>query len=114
MSTESDWKRFRAMVPALRERHLAPRNVRLSALLTDPKKNETERFWSAMEEMEREARILRECLDGHSRSRMWLYLVMMIRYGMFTREDLAGFSEGLQQQLAVDLERKERGGGRKD
>lgn len=108
MFTESDWRIFRDMVPALRERYLASRNVRISALLADPKKNETERFWAAMDVMEREARILRECLDGHSRSSMWLFMHLMIQYGMFTREDLSGFSEGLQQQLAEDLERKER------
>ena len=109
MHTESDWRKFRDMVPALRERYLASRNVRISALLADPKKNETERFWAAMDVMKREARILCECLDGHSRSKMWLYMLTMIRYGMFTREDLSGFSEDLQQELAVDLERKERG-----
>lgn len=109
MFTESDWRKFRDMVPMLRERYLASRNVRISTLLADPKKNETERFWAAMDVMKREAKILCECLDGHSRSKMWLYMLTMIRYGMFTREDLSGFSEGLQQQLAVDLERKERG-----
>jgi hypothetical protein len=52
MPTESDWKKFRALVPLLRERYLAARNIRIAALLTDPKKNETERFWGAMEKME--------------------------------------------------------------
>jgi hypothetical protein len=46
---ESDWKTYRAMVPHLRERHLADRNMRITRLLTDPRKTETERFWEAME-----------------------------------------------------------------
>lgn len=66
---ESDWRKFRDMVPRLRERYLADRNTRIATLLTDPEKTETERFWDAAEEIEREARVLRECLDGHSRSK---------------------------------------------
>jgi hypothetical protein len=55
------------MVPMLRERYLAECNAKIAALLIDPEKNETERFWKAMEEMEKEADTLRRCLDGHSR-----------------------------------------------
>ena len=93
---ESDWKKFRAMVPKLRERYLAEeRNARISAMLADPKKNETERFWDAMYEMEKEAKILLQCLDGHSRSKMGHFVHTMIRAGMLQKEDLAEFSEGI-------------------
>jgi len=100
---ESDWRRFRDRVPMLRERYLADRNARIAALLTDPKKNETDRFWDAMEEMEREAKVLRQCLDGHSRSKMWLYVLTMIRAGMLTAADLEGFSKDLRDQVAYAL-----------
>ncbi len=70
MHTEADWRQFRDMVPKLRERYLAERNAKIAALLIDPEMNETERFWNAMEEMEKEANALRRCLDGHSRSKM--------------------------------------------
>jgi hypothetical protein len=97
--TESDWRKFRDMVPTLRERYLAARNARISAMLADATKTETERFWEAMELMERESRVLRECLDGHSRSKMWLYMLTMIRTGMLTREDISVFSEDLQKEV---------------
>ena len=42
-------------MPKLRERYLADRNARIVALLTRPEKTETERFWDAMEVMEKEA-----------------------------------------------------------
>ena len=71
---ESDWKHFRDMAPKLRGRYLAEKNARIVALLTNPKKNETERFWDALEVMEREANILQKCLDGHSRSKMWFFM----------------------------------------
>ena len=103
---ESDWKKFREMVPELRERYLAHRNPRLAAMLADPTKNETRRFWDAMEEMEREARVLRECLDGHSRSKMWLHMSTMIHSGMLTKDDIAVFSADLQKEIAYAFEEK--------
>lgn len=99
LSMESDWKKFRVMVPVLRERYLEERNARIATLLTDPKKNHTERFWDAMDKMEQEARVLRQCLDGHSRSKMWIYMLTMIRAGMLKPEDLAEFSEELQKKF---------------
>ena len=107
MFPESDWKKFRAMVPKLRERYLVSRNARIAALLTDPKKNETERFWDAMEEMEKEAKVLRYCLDGHSRSKMWLFMLAMARAGMLTKDDLAVFSEELQKEIGYVFDEKE-------
>jgi hypothetical protein len=73
-------------------------------MLVDRTKTETERFWDAMEVMEREARVLRECLDGHSRSKMWLYMLAMIRAGMLTRVDVSGFSEDLQKEVSYAFE----------
>jgi hypothetical protein len=104
---ESDWKKFRDMVPMLRERYLAGRNARISAILTDPKKTETDRFWDAMKVMEREAKVLRQCLDGHSRSKMWLYMLTMIRAGMLKKEDVAEFSEELQKEVSYALSDKD-------
>ena len=97
---ESDWKKFRAMVPVLRERYLAKCNARVADMLNASGKNHTERFWDAMEEMEKEAKTLRYCLDGHSRSKMFLFMISMVRCGMLTKEDLAEFSQELQDQIS--------------
>jgi len=104
---ESDWKKFREMVPNLRERYLAEKNVRIASLLTDPGKSETDRFWAAMEEMENESRVLRQCLDGHSRSKMWLYILTMIRAGMLNKGDLAQFSQELQKEVSYAFTEKQ-------
>jgi hypothetical protein len=96
---ESDWRKFSEMVPMLRERYLADLNVRVVRILTHPSKSETERFWEAMEAMEKEAKTLRWCLDGHSRSKMWMFMVSMIHAGMLKKEDLSQFSPELQEQL---------------
>ena len=101
---ESDWKNFRDMVPKLRERYLAEQNARIVALLTDPKKTETERFWDAVEVMEREAKVLQKCLDGHSRSSMLRFMLSMISVGMLKKEDMAVFSEELRNQVSFAFE----------
>jgi hypothetical protein len=97
---EADWRKFRDMVPTLRERYLAEQNARIAGILADSGKNETERFWDAFEMMEKEAKVLQRCLDGHSRSKMWLFMISMLRVGMLKKEDLSQFSDELQRQLA--------------
>jgi len=92
------------MVPVLRERYLATRNTRIAGMLTAAGKNDTERFWSAMEEMEKEAKILRRCQDGHSRSRMFFSIMTMIGHGMLGREDLLEFSQELQARVSTSRE----------
>jgi hypothetical protein len=99
---ESDWRKFRSLVPVLRERYIAERNATIRQLLDDPKKTETERFWDVLQEMEKEVKILRACLDDHSRSKMWFHLVLMRKAGMLKREDLATLSVELQKRVFGD------------
>jgi hypothetical protein len=80
--------------------YLAERHAQILRKFTDPKKTETERFWDALEAMEVEARVLRQCLDGHSRSKMWLYLLTMAHAGMLKKGDLVGFSDELRQRVS--------------
>ena len=100
---ESDWKKFRAMIPVWRERFLADRNALIVRKLTDPQKTETERFWDAEEQIRKEAKTLHRCLDDISRSKMWLRLMEMRAAGMLKREDLADFSVELQKEVFDDL-----------
>ncbi len=97
---EADWKTFRKMVPELRERYLEKKNQEVLTALMQPGKTPTERFWDAFERMQREARILERCLDGHSRSKMFLFMADMLAVGMLTRGDLENFSDGLQNDLS--------------
>ena len=97
---ESDWKKFRAIVPELRERYLRERNAELSAILRDESSTPTHRFWTASERIEEIEKILKSCLDGHSRSTMMVYLMMMYRHQMLTEADLNGFSEEVRGRLA--------------
>ena len=100
---ESDWKQFRSMVEFLRERYLKEKNQQLTQIITDTERTPTNQFWDTFEEMKKEKKILEECLDGHSRSRMYMSMLLMLRYGMLKEEDLKEFSEELQEQLTTHL-----------
>ena len=102
---ESDWKKFSAMTAKLRERYLAEQNARIAHMLADPKKTETERFWDAMDAMQKESKTLRMCLDDLSRSQMTLRLMSMRAAGMLKKEDLADFSPDLQNLIFPDPSR---------
>ncbi len=96
---ESDWKKFRSMVADWRERYLKEQNARIAGILTNPETTPTQRFWDALDAMEKTSKILRDCLDGHSRSSMRFYMQIMLGVGMLTREDLEDFSPELRDFL---------------
>jgi hypothetical protein len=96
---ELDWKVFRKMVPDLRERYLDKSNAVLEESFRDDSLTPTEKFWRLEERVQKEARILRQCLDGHSRSRMFNYMLLMYRHKMLTDKDLEEYSEELQAQV---------------
>ena len=100
---ESDWKQYRDMIEFLKERYLKEANQRLSGILTDGDRSATDQFWDTFEEMKKEKKILQDCLDRHSRSYMYLSMLLMLRHGMLKEEDLQGFSEELQEQLTTHL-----------
>jgi len=99
---EADWKRFRNMVPELRERYLESVNRELLREFSEPDKTPTEIFWAIQERTKKEAKILRQCLDGHSRSSMSMFLMKMYAEGMITEDDLSGFSEQTRKWIPVE------------
>ena len=98
-NNESDWKQFRDLVPELRERYLKAKNKALIDALSEKDKTPTERFWDTFEMMREESKILKDCLDGHSRSSQSMYMITMCRYGMMTEVDLERFSDELKDRL---------------
>ena len=96
---ESDWKTFAKRVPEWRERYLLKKNEEIIGILTDESKTPTERFWDAKKKMKEEAKVLVDCLDGHSRSKMQRYLLLMHLHGLIQDSDLNEFSEALREQI---------------
>ena len=99
--SEPDWKKFRMIVPELRERYLRERNSEIIAILRDESSTPTNKFWTASERIEEIGKILRSCLDGHSRSTMMNYLMIMCRHKLLTEEDLGGFSEEVRDRCTA-------------
>lgn len=91
------------MLSVWRERYLTDHNVRIVRILTDPKKTKTERFWDAKKQMQKDARTLEQCLDDLWRSTMLVRLWTMRKAGMIKREDLADFSQELQDDVFRDF-----------
>jgi len=96
---EKDWKLFKKIAPELRERYLKKKNEQIKRIFDDQDKNETERFWEAWEQIEKECKILSDCLDGHSRSKMIMHMMLMSKYGMMDERDLDGFSEDVRIKI---------------
>lgn len=99
MSKESDWKRFQSLIVNVRERYLAEQNAMLLKILTDPKRDETKRFWDTLTQMKNVSKVLAECLDDHSRSKMEIHMRRMLRVQMLVDDDLVGFSDELQTRM---------------
>ena len=57
----------------------------------------------AKKKMKEEAKVLIDCLDGHSRSKMQWYLLLMHRHGLLQDSDLKEFSEELREQILTSL-----------
>lgn len=95
----SDWQLFQQKIEYFRERYLKDKNEQLVQLLTDPKQTSTEQFWDTLDLMNREKKVLQDCLDGHSKSQMFFYMAIMLRHGMLKEEDLDEFSPELRERL---------------
>lgn len=98
-TNEKDWKIFRDMAPELRERYLIDRNKELASILSDDQRSQTERFWDVEERAREIAKVLRVCLDGHTRSKMNFFMITMINHGMMKQDDLTKFSEQMRERF---------------
>ena len=100
---ETDWRGFRDISPELRERYLRARNVELASILGDDRLSPTERFWAIEEQTREIAKVLRECFDGHSRSKMELFIMVMLTHGVMTEDDLSRFSEEVRERALLRI-----------
>lgn len=98
-SLESDWKVYSKLIPVWRERYLQSKNDDLVAILSNDGKTPTERFWETKVRIDDEAKILDQFLGCHSRSKMWMSMLLMYRYGFILDEDLEQFSESLRRDI---------------
>ena len=96
---ESDWKKFKNSLDKWRERYLKWKNDEIRSILEDRDRDETDKFWDIVGFQKNEAKKLRDCLDGFSRSNMTLHMALMKKYKMIDRDDISEFSEEIQNLL---------------
>ncbi len=101
---ENDWKMFRNMAPKLRERYLTARIAELTSILHSPQLSQTDRFWICEERTKEIAKVLRECLDGHTRSKMVFFMRVMITHGMMNEDDISEFSQEVRERFSSDIQ----------
>ena len=100
---ESDWKLYSKLIPFWRDRYLTVKNREFTATLCQDGKTPTEVFWETKERVDKEAKILDQCLGRNSRSSMYMSMLLMHRYGLITDSDLNQFSEELSLALRKAL-----------
>lgn len=98
---ESDWKVYSRLIPVWRDRYLQSKNNEFITILSQDDKTPTEKFWETKGRFDDEVKILDQCLGHHSRSRMWMSILLMRRFGLILDEDLDQFSESLRQDVRV-------------
>lgn len=98
-SYESDWERFKMMIPTFRERYDAYHRRKITELLHAPDRTKAERWWDAHAFIEQDARTLCLCLDAPPGLKLWTFLLSMRVLGALTDDDLEGFSPELQRFL---------------
>ncbi len=96
---ESDWKKFKNSLVKWRDRYVSKKNNKIRSILDNEGLEEIDKFWDIADFQKKEAKILQNCLDGYSRSKMFLQMVQMKNCGMITRDDLKEFSDDLQKSL---------------
>ena len=97
--TKRDWKIFQEMLPDLRDRYLAEQNQTFMTILNSKERTPTEQFWDTYNAMKEQGKILRDCLDGFSKSKMDMHILLMLRYGIIKEEDLEVFGKELREWM---------------
>ena len=97
--SKSDWKKYSALVPDVRERYLQKHNAELANMLLPSSQTPTEQFGATFERFKEISKILTTCLDHHSRSRMLSNIYSMYHCGMISDQDLEPFSEELHTHI---------------
>lgn len=97
--TESDWKLYGSRLIGWRDRYVERVNRELIIALADVTSGTIDRFWNTHEQINAEARLLRQCFDGSTRETMIHHLLAMLGGGIIDQSDLDGFSDAVRNIL---------------
>lgn len=100
---EKDWKLFRSRVPDWQEAYMGKLVEEYKALLNGSELA-SGKFLALWERLKRDRRSPGVMLEDMSRSTMWMNLLLLLRHGIITIQDLDGFSEELREDLSYVVE----------
>lgn len=100
---EKDWKLFRSRVPDWQEAYMGKLVEEYKALLNGSELA-SGKFWDLWERLKRDKRSPGVMLEDMSRSTMRMNLLLLLRHGIITIQNLDEFSEELREDLSYVVE----------
>jgi len=101
-TVEKDWRLFRSKVPEWQERYME-RIINEYKELLGSDALASEKFWALENRIRLDKKSPGILLRDMSRSHMRMHLLMLIRDGVITAEDLTGFSDELREGLTEKI-----------
>lgn len=102
--SKSDWKLYREKIADWQENYMARLNKEYIALLSEDDKIASDKFWELEKRIKNDRRHPGVIIEV-SKSDAVFDIVRLIRLEVIVYEDLADFSEDLQQAVKMMLER---------
>lgn len=102
--SKSDWKLYREKIADWQENYMARLNKEYIALLSEDDKIASDKFWELEKRIKNDRRHPGVIIEV-SKSDAVFDIVRLIRLEVIAYEDLADFSEDLQQAVKMMLER---------
>ena len=102
--SKSDWKLYREKIADWQENYIARLNKEYIALLSEDDKIASDKFWELEKRINNDRRHPGVIIEV-SKSDAVFDIVRLIRLEVIAYEDLADFSEDLQQAVKMMLER---------
>ena len=100
---ESDWKVFKELHPVALERYFMRAVAGMQRKLGNARLTNRERFWEVVEQAREDQKEVRETFDDYRRSTAVIHLMIMRREGLIKEEEMARFSEDLQERMKMML-----------
>lgn len=96
--SKSDWKLYREKIAGWQENYMSRLNNEYIALLNADDKKASEKFWELEKRIKNDRRHPGVIIEM-SKSNAVFDIVSLIRLGVITYDDLADFSDGLQEAV---------------
>ncbi len=102
--SKRDWKLFREKLPGWQENYMARLIKEYISLLSAEDKNASDKFWELEKKIKTDRRHPGVILNME-KSKAIYDIISLVRFGVISFDDLADFSEDLQQEVKLILNR---------